>query len=322
VNKVLRLVISAALLAWLGSRTDWAQVGRAFAGLRPEWWLGAVAVYVASQVVSALRWQMLARPLGFGQPLRQFTGYCFIGMYFNLFLPTSVGGDVVRAWYLSGGSGRRLAAFLSVFVDRCSGLGVLLGMACLAMALCPVEVPAWVPVSVWGAGSCAVAGLCLAPTAARWTHRFARVRRLTEGARQYLRRPRVLVGSTALSLVIQVVNVLIVWMLAQGMGIEAPLAYFWIAVPMVTLLTMVPVSLNGMGVREWGMVLFLHPLGVSAGTAMSLAFLWFAVFTAVSLLGGGVYLFGRFPRPQVQSDHEPVRGDPDQGRAGEFKAAA
>src|SRR5262249_16706501 len=93
-------------------------------------WMGAVALYVGAQVVSALRWRWLAEPLGFRRPLAEFTAFYFIGMYFNLFLPTSVGGDVVRAWYLDGGSGRKLPAFLSVFVDRFSGLLVLLVLAC------------------------------------------------------------------------------------------------------------------------------------------------------------------------------------------------
>ena len=67
--------------------------------------------------------------------------------------------------------------------------------------------------------------------------------------------------------------------------LDAPVpgAYYWVVVPTVTLLTLLPVSLNGMGVREWGMTLFLVPLGVPAGTAVSLAFLWFAVFAACSL---------------------------------------
>src|SRR4051812_34747016 len=94
VTKRLRLVVSGTLLAWVAWRTDWAQVGSAFAHLHPGPWLLAVGLYVLCQFISSLRWRLLAQPLGFAQPLRQFTGYYFIGMYFNLLLPTSVGGDV------------------------------------------------------------------------------------------------------------------------------------------------------------------------------------------------------------------------------------
>ena len=62
-----------------------------------------------------------------------------------------------------------------------------------------------------------------------------------------------------------------------------PASYYWILVPVVSLMTLVPVSLNGMGVREWGTVLMLAPLGVGSGPATALAFLWFLTFSAVSL---------------------------------------
>src|SRR5262249_8961623 len=96
---------------------------------------------------------------------------------------------------------------------------------------------------------------------------------------------------------------------------------YTIMVPMVSLLTMVPVSINGLGVREAGVVLFLEPLGVSPAMCVSLAFLWFCSFSAASLLGGLVYLFGRFPRTEV-STNEPVRHHSDQGRARQRPAAA
>jgi uncharacterized membrane protein YbhN (UPF0104 family) len=322
VSKKLRLSISVILLAWLASRTDWDQVGDCFRQLRPVWWLGALGLFVLTQLISAYRWQLVARPLGFARSLRQFTGFYFIGMFFNLFLPTSVGGDVVRAWYLDGGTGRRLSAFLSAFVDRASGLLLLLGLACLATALCPIHLEPWVRYSVWGSAGCALFGMALLPLAARCTGRFARVRRLTADARLFLHFPGLLLVCGGLSLVIQAANVVVVWLVGQGLGVDIPLTYYWIFVPMVTLLTLLPISLNGMGVREGGMVLFLGPLGVVEGTALSFSFLWFAVFTAASLLGGGIYLFGHFPPPPAQGDHEPVGCDSDQGRAREFKAAA
>jgi uncharacterized membrane protein YbhN (UPF0104 family) len=148
-----------AVLAW---RTDWHQVGEAFAHLRWGLWLLAVPLYVLTQVVSSLRWQWLSRPLGFDRPLRHYFAFYFIGMFFNLVLPTSVGGDVVRAWYLDGGSGRRLSAFLSVFVERLSGLMVLIVIACVADLLCPVPLPARIHWTVWGPDALARLG---------WQHR-------------------------------------------------------------------------------------------------------------------------------------------------------
>jgi uncharacterized membrane protein YbhN (UPF0104 family) len=304
VNKKLRALVSAGLLAWLVGRTDWHQIRLAAASLRLEWWLVAVVLYVLTQVISALRWQLLARPLGFARSLREYTAFYFIGMFFNLFLPTSVGGDVVRAWYLDGGSGRRGPAFLSVLMDRLNGLLVLLVMACGAVILCPVSLERWIVWSVWGTACAAILGLFFLAIGFHWSSRFSQVRRLAGQAGIYFADPRVMLAATALSLVVQSANVVLVWLVGLAVGAPVPAFYYWIMVPMVTLLTLLPVSLNGMGFREAGTILFLAPLGVVRGTALSLAVLWFAVFTCASLLGGAVYLFGRFPRPQEQPEEK------------------
>src|SRR5438132_10488463 len=149
------------MLGWLALRTDWGQVGQVFLHLRLELWLIAVGLYLLAQVASAARWHLFARPLGFQTPLRRCVGLYFVGMFFNLLLPTSIGGDVVRAWYLDGASGRRLPAFLSVFVDRLSGLLILLGLACVADLLCPIPLPGWIGASVWATAGLALLSLVL-----------------------------------------------------------------------------------------------------------------------------------------------------------------
>src|SRR5688572_20821764 len=161
-KRLLRAAVSGAILLVLASRMDWGQVADAVGALRWRDALAALAVHVAAQGVSAVRWQALARPLGFALPLRHFVRLYFVGMFFNLLLPTSVGGDAVRAVGLSAGAGRRLAAFLSVLLDRLSGLLVLLAVACLAAGVCPVPLPLWVRCAVGGSAGGAVLGLALA----------------------------------------------------------------------------------------------------------------------------------------------------------------
>ena len=160
-SKKLRLIGSVALLAFLAWRTDWPQIARTFAGLRVGWWLLAVALYGLAQIVSSLRWHLLARPLGFTHPPGRFLAYYYVGMFFNLVLPTSVGGDVVRAWYLDSGSGRKALAFLSVFTDRASGLLMLIVIAVIAAVCYPFDLPERASWIIYGVGTSAVAGLGL-----------------------------------------------------------------------------------------------------------------------------------------------------------------
>ncbi len=320
-KKLLRLLVSGALLTWLAYRTDWAQVGQVFAQLRVELWLAALGLFLATQFVSAARWQILAEGLGLRQSIGQLVGFYFIGMYFNLILPTSVGGDVVRAWYLHRQTGRRLPAFLSVFIDRLSGLVVLVTLAGVAALLTPVPLPAWIAVSIAAAMAGAGLGIVLLPFLARHRWLGEKYAALGDQLRTSLRMV-ISPAPLALSLFVQAANVVLVWLIGLGIGLPVPFAYYWILVPMVSLLTMLPVSINGMGVREGATLLFLSHLGVSPGAAVSLSFLWFCVFTAASVGGGVVYLFGRFSRPEVSADARPVRHHSDQGRTGQSREAA
>jgi uncharacterized membrane protein YbhN (UPF0104 family) len=316
-------------LGWIAWHTDWDQVRDSFANLRVGLWLAAVAVLIACQVASARRWQVLARELRFERSVTQMLAYYLIGMYLNLFLPTSVGGDVMRTWYLDGGSGRKLAAFAAVLLDRLNGLLVLIAMACAAVALSPLALPTWVTVSVWGIAAAAAAGLIALPVLQRLELLPAGRRQQMRTMLQALRAPRALVEATAWSIFIQVANVLLVWLIGLALNAAVPLPYYFVFVPMVSLLTLLPVSVNGIGVREWGVALYLTPLGVASSIATALAFLWFLTFGAVGLIGGLVYLCGAYPKPvsnpqspEALANHGFVRRDPDQGRAGQLDEAA
>lgn len=329
-SKYLRIAISALLLTAIALRMNWSDVADKFANLRLGWWLAAAGVLVLAQVCSARRWQLFARELRFEQPLSKYCAYYFIGMYFNLSLPTSVGGDVVRVWYLNGTSGRKWAAFASVFLERINGLLVLIAIACLGSLLAPMALPWWIPASVWGVAAGAVLGMASLPLLQHW-------RRLPLHRRQQLqtlllltRVPGVTARATLMSIFVQVIGVLCLWFIGLSIGLDIPVVYYCILGPMVSLLTLLPISFNGMGLRELGMVVFLAPLNVDKDTATTLGVLWFAVTAAVSLSGGLVYLFGAFPKAQSAAtlanegtnEHGSVDRDSDQGREREHKAAA
>jgi uncharacterized membrane protein YbhN (UPF0104 family) len=325
---MLRILVSALLLGWFAWQTNWPKVGEIGERLRPELWLAAAAVLVVAQLLSAVRWRQLAVPLGFERSLPVMVGYYFIGMYFNLMLPTSVGGDVVRAWYLDGRSGRRMRAFITVFLDRLCGLWVLLALGCAGVLLSPLAVPGWISASVLTFAAGGMLSVALLPLLVRHRTRAPWKFRTALEALAALPSARALLWPILLSIGVQAANVVIVWLLGEAIGAPVPPSYYWILVPLVSLLTLLP-SINGMGVREVSMALLLAPLGVASEDAGLLAFSWFAVAAAVSLLGGLVYLFGRFERPVIPKSsqdeaiaHGPVRGDSDQGRTGQSTAAA
>jgi uncharacterized membrane protein YbhN (UPF0104 family) len=324
------------LLILIGWRMDWHQVGAAFA--RASWpvWVGALALYLAIQVISSLRWQLLSRPLGLGGNLAAYTRDYFVGMFFNLVLPTSVGGDVVRVVALAGregttlASGRHLAAALSVLADRVNGVLVLVALASAATLACPVALPVWMLWCVAALGVGATLGVAALPFLNRllgacckvdpaahapgspvvnpggdapsspW---FERARQFLDAVAILVRHPGALAAATGLSVLVQAGNVVVIWMIGADIGLHVPPLYYAVWVPLISLLTLLPISLNGMGLREGGTVLLLAPLGVGAGEALTLSLLSFTVVTAAGACGGlWWFLSGRNAKPEENSD--------------------
>lgn len=307
-SKILRVTVSLALLGWLASRTDWQQVEQSFRQLRLELWLAAFALFALTQFVSSCRWQILARGLGLERSRWQLLSYYFIGMYFNLVLPTSVGGDVVRVWYLDRRKGKRRFAFISVFSDRLSGFLALFAIAVLAAAFSPIAVPAWVTLSVFLSAGAVVAGLLSLPVLLRFhrviSERFPFTQRYFQIGTDLVDNLPACVNPAVmfLSLIVQSANVVIVWLIGLALGLDVPASYYWVMVPMVTVITLLP-SINGMGVREAGMALFLAPIGIPEGQAISLSFLWFCVTLFAALaIGGSLQVFGKFSTPKEEAE--------------------
>ncbi len=150
-KKQWRLLGSVVLVGVLAWRIDWSHAAGALAHAHWALWAAGLGVYLFAQAVSSVRWRMLARVQGLGGSQLRYLGYYFIGMFFNLMLPTSIGGDMLRAWYLTTREGaalskerRREAAVLAVTGDRLNGLVALIGVACVAVLCCPTPLPPWI----------------------------------------------------------------------------------------------------------------------------------------------------------------------------------
>jgi uncharacterized protein (TIRG00374 family) len=352
-KSLVRIGVSVLLLGLLAWWTDWAKIGRAFASMNVLYWLGAVGVFLVAQLASSVRWRWMAQPLGFTQGPGLFLGYYFVGMFFNLVLPTSVGGDVVRAWYLDGHSGRRLPAFVSVFADRASGLLVLLILACLGVTFSPLDLPAWVKWSVLGMAGGALLGMGGFGVLVLWKREsikawgegrkrekdlrvaatlpgrlVGKLRRFTLSFSHtltlYASSPGMVVGTTVLSLIVQAANVLMVLLIGAAVGAPVPLSYYWILVPVVSLLGVLIPSIGGLGIREFGTLLFLAPLGVDQDQAILVGFLWTLAQSAANFSGVFFYLFGRFERFRAsEAADEGASSEMDSDEAtGESKALA
>src|SRR3990172_8606624 len=141
---LLKAVVSLGILSFLLSRIDMAQLLRVLSSVQLSYLIIALLGYFLGQILCSVRWALLARSLGFKNPLKDFAVFYFIGMFFNLFAPSTIGGDVGRVFYLARDGHRReeqqrsgaaLSALISVLADRLIGLAVLVWIGAAALAL-------------------------------------------------------------------------------------------------------------------------------------------------------------------------------------------
>lgn len=292
----LRLSISLVLVAYLVAHVHWPRVLEALRELQVEPWLAALGVYLCSQILSSRRWAGLARAVDLHASDGRFLRLYFEGMFFSLCLPTSIGGDVVKAYRLAPSMGQRVLAGCTVLVDRLTGLTALLTLATVALFAQAVKpalgVTATVGLAVWC--TALIAARVAFAALGRWSDQLS-----ADGAmgkvflrlRPYNNKPGVIRTALGWSLIIQVANVLTVAWLGQSIGLDIPLQAYFIAVPAVALMTALPLSINGLGIREGGLAIVLGGYGVSNEMGVTLGLMWFVVVMISGLIGGLAYMF-------------------------------
>jgi glycosyltransferase 2 family protein len=290
---------------WIDAREIPATLRTAHLGLAGA----CVVLYMLGQTISALKWWILLGPVGLSTPYARLLGFYFTGMFFNLFLPTIVGGDAVKAVLLARDTGAPARATMSVFMERNTGLCALLLIALVAAYLAP-------PVTLYGISLVALAWLLAAgyvaanivlfsPHAYRIADRLiarsplkgmrARAASLYEAAAPYTRTIGTLIASMFLSIIFQFVVIGVVFLSARALSLSIPFTAAAVFVPLVSLAGMVPVSVNGLGVREALYILLFGRIGIPAELAVSLALLYFGTTVVASLPGGLVYALQKSP---------------------------
>ncbi len=159
-NRIIKLLLSGLFLWLLVSITGVQAIWAAIQSANLAWLLPCVALYLFGQWVSAVRWQYLAKVLGFNQPLSDYVDLYFLGMVASLFLPGAMGGDAVRTLLLAKWSGKRKReAVLTLLAERGVGLLTLLWVASVVCLLPAADaLPLAVKQPVWALSLCSVVG--------------------------------------------------------------------------------------------------------------------------------------------------------------------
>jgi uncharacterized membrane protein YbhN (UPF0104 family) len=293
----IKLAAGISLVAFLLWHYDLRSSFQLIRRERPILFVTTIVLYVGGQVMSAFRWQLLARLNGLSGRYSDYLSYYFIGMFTNVFVPGLVGGDALRALYLGRQQQRIGPAFASVMADRGIGLLTLFWLAAVA-ALCTarVRLPASVLHVTLAAGGMSLLAFLTAPLLAKWISQTNRWNRLLAPMIPYLCRPIALTPAIALSALLQLILATCQYLLAIGLRLDIALATFVLIVPITNVIASLPVTINGLGMREASYLVLLGMAGVSKGQAVALSLLYFAA----TLTGGftGVFAFVMTPMPR------------------------
>lgn len=308
-----KLAISVALFAWLFQRVRWEQVRVMLEQARLEWLLGAFLLLVASNVLGTYQWNRLLRAVGIDLPFWKVVAYYHVGLFWNNFLPANVGGDLARIADASRAGSTRATAFSTVLLDRMIGT-VALGTLAVVTTLPAIDHFHLAAVYAGVLGFFILASIVLwavlQPAAMVLLERALSaigLGRLRPGlddlsARMAAFRDRrgMLVQLLVIALVVQVMRIFVHVVVARALGLHIPLTYFFLFVPLLAVIVSLPISLNGIGVREGTGIVLFGLVGLDKDSAFLLQFTTYLVAVAVSLIGGLVFL-ARIPRRRADA---------------------
>ncbi len=296
---LVRLGVSAALVGWLLCRVDAAAVARQMSEVGLDTVLAILALQFLNTALKSYKWRRLL--LADGIQVSHATAFAsyMVSTFFSVFLPSSIGGDAVRAVDLGRRSGRGVATATSVVADRVLGFAAIgiVGLLALAAGWAGVLAPRvrWTGAALY-AGVLAGSGVLFQGWPLRFArnlglHRLPRLERSVAIAAESIEAYR---GSGRLgellflSVAAQAIVVVAVYLIGRSLQIEAPLSYFFVIVPLVSLVESIPVSIYGIGLRDVSYAYLLGLVGVPRAQALSLSLLYvfltlfYALFGAVA----------------------------------------
>jgi uncharacterized protein (TIRG00374 family) len=299
----LRVAASVAMLGLLLPRVH-------LSSLLPAWDVRTATLLVAALVVTlfgivlaTLRWRQVLTALGLHARVRTLFSHELAGLFVGNFLPSTIGGDVLRVTRLSAANGDKPDTFASVVLERLTGWLVLPVITLAAMAVNPTLADLGAASAVAVAISVATLVLLLVVLAVAASPRLGG--RLAEragwqrflgavhlGLARFRRRPWSAVAVLAVGFAYQLVVVAAAFLAARALGLDVGPTAILAFMPAVAIAQVLPISLGGLGVREGAFALFLGPLGVATGQAVALGLLVYGLNLAVSLLGAPAFAVG------------------------------
>jgi glycosyltransferase 2 family protein len=294
-----RIVISATLFLVALYFINWHNVLVSFYQSNAAILLFAFSLHLIGLLVSVIRWQILARAVGISTNFKDLFILYWISLFYNIFLPTSIGGDVVRIYDLSKFTGNLNGSISTVVMDRLLGMIVFMFIAVIALfagAGLMYSQSLILLVIVFFIGFAFLLAVLLSSRIrASFSHFIPmaikkiiekKTTQFLETFSLYRHNSKVLILTILWSLLLQLNVIFYFYVIGISLGIHVHFFYYCVAIPVIQVATLLPISISGIGVREVSFIALFNQFNVSSEHAFSLSILGFILAVVFNSIGG------------------------------------
>ncbi|MEK6744942.1 MAG: lysylphosphatidylglycerol synthase transmembrane domain-containing protein [Nitrospirota bacterium] len=278
----LKITVSGLLLTFVLRKVGLQNILSHLRSMDLRFFFLSALIYILTVALASLRWGILLKQV---HSRNKLFSLCLIGGFFNHFLPGAVGGDAMKAYYLYKETGHGGSSLGSVFLDRYVGYCALLSIGLIAGIAGYSDLKTlglhWLTPALFVlflSGSLVFFGL-------RIGRRFTAVADFYDYFHDTLRDRRALGKAFLLSLTIQLLNILEIYLISLGLGQHPSYTALFVFAPLIFTVTLIPISISGLGLREGAFVVLFGLTGISAEASTAISFLWFLSVATGSLVG-------------------------------------
>ena len=304
----MRKILSSAIRAFISIsfivlllyivRDKYPQIIKALASTKVPIFLLGILFFILAIFIASVRLRFIIEAQDIAVTFKEAVSLTFIGYFFNNFLPTSVGGDLVKGYYLSHKTDNKAGSYASVFVDRVIGLVTMILMAFVALFFVKEGVvDNTIKYIVYFITLCCML-VIIFMTNKKLAKKFSfllflvrpikeKLKKLYEIVHKYQYRKNLIWKSFVISFASQLLFFTSFAVAAFSIGSMIPVKDILIKMPIISMMSMLP-SINGLGLREGSTVALFGPL-IGQGRAFALSILWLLVLLCISVIGGIIY---------------------------------
>lgn len=300
IGPIIKTAVSAALILILVymMRGKYGEITQALKSTNIAIFITAFIIFMLASTLASFRMKLIIEAQDITINFREALSLTFIGYFFNNFLPTSIGGDVIKAHYLSKHSRDTTGSYTSVFVDRLVGMVTMIFMAFAALLFVGTNiVDKRIAVAIYAITALSVLGIAFLANK-KFAKRFSllirlikpmedKLRKIYDTTNKYRHRALLMIATLFISVISQLLYFTCFGALALSIGSKIPALDLLLKMPIVSIMSLLP-SINGLGVREGSIVVLFSPL-IGKENALAISILMVVVLLMTSVIGGIIY---------------------------------